>query len=202
MGLHPVTQEQWQAVMGKNPSHFKGERICRSKRFPGMIARRFSRDCGRKISGPIGCHGSGMGVLLPSRDDHAVSLWRNARHGSRQLQRRIHVWRWRERRQSGEDHAGRPFHANAWGLHDVHGNVFQWCQDWYSDSSQGDAVDPQGPEKGSSGCCVAARGTRSALLPLGESPPVAPSYRDNLCGLRVCLFMDGSAEHEKVSGLS
>jgi formylglycine-generating enzyme required for sulfatase activity len=40
------------------------------------------------------------------------------------------------------------FPANAWGLHDMHGNLWQWCQDWFGDYPQKDMVDPQGPEKG------------------------------------------------------
>ena len=79
------------------------------------------------------------------------------------------------------------YEANAWGLYDTHGNVWEWCQDWRADYPSGSVTDPVGPSTGSNrvlrggGWYSYARVCRSADRHSGYDP----MYRCSYLGLRV-----------------
>jgi formylglycine-generating enzyme required for sulfatase activity len=81
------------------------------------------------------------------------------------------------------------YQANAWGLHDMHGNVFEWCRDWYGIYPTGSVSDPQGAPSGSSrvvrggGWGSYGRFCRSAYR--HDYGP--PSDQGNVLGFRVVL---------------
>jgi sulfatase modifying factor 1 len=83
------------------------------------------------------------------------------------------------------------FPANAWGLYDMHGNLWEWCQDWRGDYPQKDVVDPQGQEKGQfrvlrGGCWYDdPQCCRSAFRGRDE-----PGCRNNHIGLRICFSVE------------
>ena len=77
---------------------------------------------------------------------------------------------------------------NAWGLHEMHGNVWEWCQDWFGDYTKEEQVDPSGVQAGSSrvvrggGWYDGGRDVRSAFR-----DRYSPDYRYNYIGFRLAL---------------
>jgi formylglycine-generating enzyme required for sulfatase activity len=81
---------------------------------------------------------------------------------------------------------------NAWGLYDMYGNVWEWCQDWYGDYPSGQVTDPQGLNSGSERVC---RGGSWADFPIhcrsASRRWHLPDSRNNRLGFRVAAVLSG-----------
>ena len=188
MGVYTVTQEEWKTVMGNNPSHFKGEKNLPVERVSWDDCQEFIQNLREKDKRPYRLPTEAeweyccrAGTTTPFHFGETISTDQANYNGN-------YIY--------GDGKKGvyrkkttpvGSFPANAWGLYDMHGNVWQWCQDWYGDYPQKDVVDPQGGEKGQfrvhRGGSWLYYPCRSAYRGWNE-----PDYRGGIfCGLRVCF---------------
>lgn len=149
MGVYTVTQEQWKEVMGNNPSWFKGEKNLPVEKVSWNDCQEFVKKLREKdkksyrlpteAEWEYCCR---AGTTSPFHFGETIST-DQANYDGNYVYGSGKKGVWREKTTPVGS-----FPANAWGLHDMHGNVWQWCQDWYGTYPLNDVVDPTGPVKG------------------------------------------------------
>ena len=130
-----VTQKQWNAVMGKSPSRFLNEDLpveCVS----WIDSQKFCKKCAEL----------GFSIQLPTE-----SQWEYAcRAGSTGTYAGdLDAMAWYLANSDRKPHPVGTKKPNAWGIYDMHGNVREWCADWYGDYPSGSVTDPPVPANGS-----------------------------------------------------
>jgi formylglycine-generating enzyme required for sulfatase activity len=155
MNVYEVTQEQYEAVMGGNPSNFKGARNpveWVSWEDATEFCRRLSQKTGRTVRLPTEAeweYACRAGTTTAFHCGQTIST-RQANCRGDYTRGKGHKGLYR-----GKTLPVGAFPSNAWGLYDMCGNVQEWCQDLYGDYPSGTAVDPTGP---ASGCYPVTRG--------------------------------------------
>jgi len=172
-----VSQKQWRAVMGKNPSHFKdGRDDCPVENVSWEDAQQFIK----KLNGQ---EGKNL-YRLPTEAEweYACRAGSSTRFCFGDDENRLSEYAWYDGNSGGETHPVGQKKPNAWGLYDMHGNVWEWCRDWFGDYPSGDITDPAGPLKPGShrvgrggGYFDAARHCRSAIR-AGRLPGIRVRY--------------------------
>ena len=171
MGRYEVTQRQWISVMGNNPSHFKGD---------NRPVEQVSWDCCQEFIRKVNASGR-VAVALPTAAqwEYACRAGTTTPFNSGSTQSVCGVnYDGKETTDVGS------YSPNSWGLYDMHGNVWEWCADWYGEYT-GDATDPRGPVSGvdriyRGGRWYNVQGCRSANRNRGE-----PGYRSGNIGFRL-----------------
>ncbi len=222
IGKYPMTQAQYKAVVGTNPSYFKEKKLITVKgnfwdRLLGRETKQVSQEVETSLVLPVEqvswdeavrcCYllnethaseiPSGYQFSLPTE-----AQWEYAcRAGTRKAlnsdlnllnpmgeDSRVNELGWYNDNSGSKTHPIGQKKPNAWGLYDMHGNVWEWCRDWYGKYPTGAVVDPTGPSSGSGrvdrggSWCSCAAYCRSSDRRSNE-----PTLRDNNLGFRVAL---------------
>ncbi len=136
IGKYEVTQAQWRAVMGSDPSKFKGdnrpvERV--SWNDIQEFCRRLSRHAGHPIRLPT-----------EAEWEYSCRAGTTTAYSFGDSTARLSDYAWHKGNSGGVTHAVGTKQPNPWGLHDMHGNVYEWCADWLGAYPSGVQVDPVG----------------------------------------------------------
>ncbi|MGD0091807.1 MAG: formylglycine-generating enzyme family protein, partial [Planctomycetota bacterium] len=161
MGKYEVTQEQYKAVTGSNPSSFKGAKNpVETVSWNG--AQEFCKKLGEPTTGvsPVRMGTGGTpAVRLPTAAqwEYACRAGTRTRFCSGDRDSDLDGVGWYGGNSGKTTHPVGLKTANNWGLYDMHGNVWEWCQDWAEDYRGAAATDPLGAGNGT--YCVTRGGS-------------------------------------------
>jgi len=197
MGIYEVTQEQYEQVMGTNPSKYKGKQnpvLDVSWSDALEFCRKLSQNTGKTVRLPTEAeweHACRAGTKTRfSFGDDAVDLHNYGNYCDKS--NTAHC-AWQDKAHNDGHDKEAPvgsFKPNAFGLYDMHGNAWEWCADWYDGKYYANANnrDPAGPDSGTQrvlrggGCNDDPRNCRSACR--GR---YFPDFRGLFQGFRVVV---------------
>jgi formylglycine-generating enzyme required for sulfatase activity len=191
MGRYEVTQGEYEAVTGTNPSAFPGDPNRPVESVTWFEAANYcDRLTQREQAASRIPHGTRFRLPTEAEWEYACRAWTSTRfsHGEDPDYASLSDYAWHfGNRGSATRPVGQKL-PNPWGLHDMHGNVWEWCQDWLAPYPGGTALDPQGPTAGTER--VFRGGGWSFLAYYARSAHrwgFRPDLRGNGLGLRVVL---------------
>jgi len=176
MGKNEVTQEQWEAEMGNNRSRTKGAKLPVTD-VSWEDCQEFIKKLNKKTDG---------GYRLPTEAEweYACRAGTTTAYsfGDKITPKDANY----VGSKIGEPVAVGSYKPNAFGLYDMHGNVWEWCEDWYDDYPAGAVTDPKGPGTGKSRVLRGGSFNSAGSLARSSNRYVGtPTIRDFYIGFRL-----------------
>ena len=140
LGKYEVSQEEWEAVMGANPSTFEGDNLP-VETITHTEAIEFCEKLSEK---------TGAVYRLPTEAEweYACNAGTHTKYNFGDDKAELGDHAWYDKNSDGTTHPRGTKERSPWYLHDMHGNVAEWCSDWYvAGYDPEDTTDPQGPEQ-------------------------------------------------------
>ena len=168
LGMYSMIQRQWEAVMGSNPSRFQG---------PEHPVEQVSWDKVQEFIRSLNTHEGRALYRLPTEAEweYAARAGATGAYCFGDDVTQLSQYAWYEDNARGTTHPVGQLRPNAWGLYDMHGNVWEWVQDWYDNqeyarrAATGTAVvDPEGLQRARTAWIGAA---------VGSTPPATAGRR-------------------------
>jgi len=191
LGETEVTQGLWRTVMGSNPSSFKNcGNNCPVEQVSWKDCQEFIRKLNRLVSG------GGFRLPTEAEWEYAARAGSNSAFANGGISetgcghdRKLDAMGWYCGNSGKKTHPVGGKKPNAWGLYDMHGNVYEWCQDWKGNYPSGSVTDPTGPSSGSDrvlrgGSWDYYAGYCRSALRNGDGP----DYRGRRFGFRLARF--------------
>lgn len=181
LGAYEVTQGQWRAIMGTNPSRFTGDPDLPVESVSWEDIQEFICRLSQK---------EGITYRLPTEAEweYAARAGTTTAYSFGNDTTQLGKYAWYGGNSGNKTHPVGQKRPNAWELYDMHGNVWEWVHDWFEAYTTGAQTDPTGPSLDPGrvirGCgwSLEARTCRSAIR-TGMTP--APDGRSSRLGFRL-----------------
>ena len=180
MGKYEVTQALWQAVMGSNPSEYKGDNL--------PVETVSWNDCQKFISKLNSLTGRMFRLPTEAEWEYAARGGKESRGYQYSGSSNISDVAWYDGNSGSKTHPVGTKQANELGIYDMSGNVWEWCSDWYSSYSSSSQTNPTGSDSGSA---RVSRGggwfNDASYCRLSVRFYYTPDFRLDILGLRLAL---------------